>query len=169
MPADPSQSINPLRLAKARERLEGELGLNTLSRLEELLVDKKGGLKYELSFDVDEAGVCIVVCRIETQVILECQRCFKAVSIDIDKSSILGVVSSKEELDALTDEYEPLQLECDTVSVKQLVEDELLLSIPLSAMHADVACAGTNETGPINSQSKLQPFAGLAELMKKKD
>ena len=64
MPSDLSQSINPLRLAKARERIVGEIQLNSLARLKGILLDDKGKLKYSLSFDFDEAGICLVECDI---------------------------------------------------------------------------------------------------------
>ena len=83
MPSDLSQSINPLRLAKAKERIVGKTKLASLARLKGILLDDKGVLDYSLSFDFDEAGVCIVESDIDTQLILECQRCFKPVEVDI--------------------------------------------------------------------------------------
>lgn len=170
MPSDLSQSINPLCLAKARERIVGKIQLNSLARLKGILLDDKGELKYSLTFDLDEAGVCTVECCIETQLILECQRCFKPVEVDIRKNSLLGVVDEGDEFDALAKEYEPLQLDDDgDTTVDELIEEELLLSIPLSALHPVDKCEGINDLDRINAEAKLQPFAGLAALIKGKD
>jgi len=170
MPSDLSQSINPLRLAKARERIVGELQLTSLARLKGILQDYRGELKYSLAFEIDAAGVCVVECNIETQLNLECQRCFKPVEVNIRKNSLLGVVNEGDEFDALAKEYEPLQLDNDGVtSVEELIEEELLLSIPLSALHPVDDCEGTNDLDRINAEAKRQPFAGLDALIKDKN
>ena len=99
MSSDPSQSINPLRLAKSRERIEGSLQLDSFERLKGDLLENTGELKFSLSFDFDESGVCSIESNIDTQITLECQRCFKPVLININKKSLLGVVDSKDEID----------------------------------------------------------------------
>ncbi|GJM06225.1 MAG: hypothetical protein DHS20C09_22210 [marine bacterium B5-7] len=170
MPPDLSQSINPLRLAKARERIAGKIKLASLARLKGILLDDKGVLNYSLAFDFDDAGVCVIESSIDTQLILECQRCFKPVEIDIRKNSLLGVVDEGDESDALAMEYEPLELNEDSeTTIEALIEDELLLSIPLSTLHPVDKCAGTNDLERINAEAKPQPFAGLAALIKNKD
>ncbi len=170
MPSDLSQSINPLRLAKTRERIEGEIQLNSLARLKGILLDDKGKLKYSLAFEFDAAGVCNIECEIETQLILECQRCFKAIEVDIRKNSLLGIVDEGDEIDSLAKEYEPVQLDEDgVISVEELVEEELLLSIPLTVFHPEDQCAGTNDLDRINAEAKRQPFADLAALIKDKN
>ena len=88
----------------------------------------------------------LVESDIETQLILECQRCFKPVEVDIRKNSLLGVVDESDEFDSLAKEYEPLQLDDDgVITVEELVEEELLLSIPLSALHPENKCAAIND------------------------
>ncbi len=170
MPTDQSRSINPLRLAKAKERIVGSLQLASLARLKGLLLENKGELKYSLTFDYDEAGVCVVGSSIESQLILQCQRCFEPVEVEIKKSSLLGVVNDDEDaFDSLTREYEPLQLNDSIITVEELVEDELLLSIPLSALHPLDQCTAIEDLERINAEAKLNPFSGLAALIKDKD
>lgn len=169
MPSDQSRFINPLRLAKARKRVEGSIQLDSLVRLKGILLENTGKLQYSLSFDFDESGVCIVESVIESQLVFECQRCLKPVVIEIHKSSLLGVVNNKDEFEALAKNYEPLQLDEEIISIEELVEDELLLSIPLSPLHSDDKCSGKKDLDRINADAKLQPFAVLATLKKEKD
>lgn len=169
MPTDQSRSINPLRLAKAKERIVGNVQLASLARLKGILLENKGKLKYSLSFDYDESGVCVVESSIEARLILQCQRCFEPVEVEIQKSSLLGVVNDEDEFDSLAREYEPLQLDDDVITVEELVEDELLLSIPLSALHPVDKCTGIEDLERINAEAKLNPFSGLAALIKDKD
>lgn len=167
MPSDPSQSINPLRLAKSGKRIEGSLQLDTFERLKGDLLENTGELKYSLAFDIDGSGLCVIESKIDTQVKLKCQRCLNPVVVDIDKSSLLALVSSKDEIDNLAKELEPLQLEGETVSVGELIEDELLLSIPISPLHEENECTGKDVLEQINANAKPNPFAALAALKKK--
>ena len=167
MLSDPSQSINPLRLAKSRERIEGSLQIDTFERLQGDLIDNHGKLRFNLSFDFDESGMCVVECEIDTQLTLECQRCLKPVVIKIHKKSLLGLVKDKDEIDSLAKEYEPLQLDEETISAKELIEDELLLAIPLSPLHSEEECGAKAVLDQINEDAKPKPFAALAALKKK--
>jgi DUF177 domain-containing protein len=167
MPSDQSQSINPLRLAKSREQIKGSLQLDSLERLKGVLLENKGDLQYSLSFDFDESGTCIVESVIDTRLMLECQRCLKPVAIDIHKSSLLGVVKEKDEINTLAKEYEPLQMDEESIFLENLVEDELLLALPISPLHAGEDCSGKKVLDRINADAKPQPFAALAALKKK--
>ncbi len=169
MPTDQSRSINPLRLAKAKESIVGNVQLASLARLNGILLENKGELKYSLAFDYDESGVCVVESSIEARLILQCQRCFEPVEVEIQKSSLLGVVNDEDEFDSLVREYEPLQLNDSVITVEELVEDELLLAIPLSALHPLDRCIGIEDLERINAEAKLNPFSGLAALIKDKD
>jgi DUF177 domain-containing protein len=167
MPSDPSQSINPLRLAKSRERIKGSLQLDSLERLKGVLLENTGQLEYSLSFDFDESGTCVIESVIDSQLILECQRCLKPVVIEIHKASLLGAIKDKDEIDSLAKEYEPLQLDEENIAVEELLEDELLLSIPLSPLHAENECSGKEMLDQVNADAKPQPFAVLAALKRK--
>lgn len=167
MQSDLSQSINPLRFAKAREQIKGSLQLASFERLKGILLEKSGELQYSLSFDFDEAGTCIIECTIDTQLTFECQRCFKPVAIGIHKSSLLAVVNDKDKFDALAEEYESLQLDEEHIFAKELIEDELLLAIPLAPLHAEADCSGKKVLDKVNAGAKPQPFAILAALKKK--
>jgi uncharacterized protein len=169
MTSDPSRSINPVLLAKTKERIEGEVKLASLARLKGILLENEGELKYSFAFEIDESGICVVNSDIQTRLILECQRCFKPIEIELQKSSILGVVNEKDEFDTLAKEYEPLQLEGGVTTLQELIEDELLLSVPLSILHPVNECSGVEDLNRINAEAKLQPFAGLASLLKNKD
>ncbi len=169
MVSNQRQSIQPLRLAKTRERIAGEIQLSVLTRLTGLLLDSRGGLKYSLSFDFDESGLCVVESSIEAKVRLACQRCFEPVIVDIHTNSLLAVVKETDRLDTLAEGYEPLQLDNDAIIIDDLIADELLLSMPLSALHPEDKCSSVSNLNRINADIKRLPFAGLAALMKEKN
>ena len=169
MPTDPSQSLNPLRLAKAGERLEGDIQLDSMERIADMLLDNKGLLHYCLVFGIDDSGTNYVESEISTQLRMKCQRCLEPVTVDIHKQTLLGIVGSKTEAEALAVEFEPLVLEDGVFKIKDLVEDELLLAIPFSPSHPREQCNGTTELDRLNAETTVKPFASLASLKKDKN
>ena len=60
MQPEQPQSINPLRLAKNKEQIKGSLSLDSLARLEDILLDNHGQVQYSLSLDFDASGFCLI-------------------------------------------------------------------------------------------------------------
>ncbi len=167
MSSDLSQPIDILRLAKSRERIEGSLQLDSFERLKDVLLENSDKLDYHLSFYVDESGTCVIQTEISGRLVLKCQRCLGPLAIEIKKNSNLGLVKDKDEADALDNKYEPLQLDENTISVLDMIEDELILSIPLAPLHEQKKCSSTEILERINADARPQPFAALAALKKK--
>lgn len=166
MPSDLSQPIDLLHLAKSKKRIEGSMPLDSFERVKDVLMKNTDKLHYSLSFGFDESRTCVVETTIATSLVLECQRCLGPVTIEVHKSSLLGLIRDKDEADALDKAYEPLELGEDTISVMELIEDELLLAIPLSPLHDENECSGKEVLDQINEDAKPRPFAALAALKK---
>ena len=164
MQSEQPQSINPLRLAKNKEQIKGSLSLDSLTRLEDILLDNRGEVQYSLSFDFDASGICLIKSHIDTEVFLQCQRCLKSIIIEIQKTSVLGVYKDSGEFKQLEDNYEPYQLDEEFVLVEKLVEDELLLAIPLIPLHSNKKCIGEDALKALNVNNKMNSFSALARL-----
>lgn len=162
MVSEQLQTISPLLLAKNKEHVEGSICLDSLSRLKDILSDTTGQAQYSFSFEIDVNDICVIKTRIVANVILKCQRCLKPISINIEKNSILGIFSNSDELEALADNYEPLQLDEEVVSLDMLIEDELLLAIPIAPLHNDDECE--NSLYLANKNIKESPFSVLEKL-----
>ena len=164
MQPEQPQSINPLRLAKNKEQIKGSLSLDSLARLEDILLDNHGQVQYSLSFDFDASGICLIKSYIDTAVLLQCQRCLKSVIIEIQKSSVLGTYKDSDEFKKLEDNYEPCQLDEEFILVEKLVEDELLLAMPLIPLHSNKKCIGQDALKALNVNNKMNSFSALAKL-----
>ena len=162
LPEQP-QLINPLRLAKNKERIDGFLNHDILVRLNAILLDNGGQVKYSLCFDFDPSGICRITTSIDTEILLNCQRCLEPVNTQIRKCSTLGLYRNLEEFNKLENDYEPLQLHEELISLELLVEEEILLAIPLAPTHGNKSCIKSQAAMKTNL-NKENPFSALKKL-----
>lgn len=178
MSAPLPQSLDLLRAALTSATFAGRVTLAELPRLAEAVVGAEGPACYSLRFEQDAEGRAVVLGRVTLMVRLVCQRCLDALSYQLDAPIAWVLVGSEVDYDGLgrvevpgiPDHLEPLPVVGDTpIYPLDLIEDELLLAIPLVPMHSVGACeaelpadlAGA-EIG--NTDSRQHPFAVLATL-----
>ncbi len=141
-----------------------------LTRLSEILVGDLGDVSVDLSFE-KVGRLSTVHGKIKADLVLECQTCLKDLSWSVDAPVKLGVVSTLEQADLLAEEFEPLWMKEETISLKELVEDEILLALPDFPRHAHDCMPGgrkRTENSAVDldvDQSKSDnPFSVLAKL-----
>ncbi len=165
MSVDLSQTLDPLRLARSEEHLQGEIELSRMTRVRDLLQSDEGNVSFILAFDNDEAGNCRIRVEIETRLAMKCQRCLQPMQVDVVRQSVLGVVEDKTAIANLPNDYEPVILaENENMTVINIVEDELLLAIPISPLHAPADCGASKQLEQLSTEAKVNPFAALASL-----
>ena len=155
--------IEPVRLAELGRSLAGRLPLERLSRLAELLVDRRGEAEVRLDFRQEGRGRVVVLGRIGALLRLTCQRCLEPFDFAVDVPVHLVVVGSDAEAERLAEEEDPLLLgEGQALSLAEMVEDELLLALPQVPAHPPPGCGGAArpeaEAAPAERSS---PFAAL--------
>jgi uncharacterized protein len=73
----------------------------------------------------------------KTVVQLECQRCLEPVGVPIEVSFILAFVGSEEKAVEVPQPMEPVLLESEEISIIEVLEDELILALPIVALHEE--------------------------------
>ena len=144
--------------------MRGEVRLAEFERLPDGVLNRDAALAYRLSFYRDESGACVVDAEIDAHLIMDCQRCLQPVAVAIHKKTLLAITKITEEIQSLDARYEPFALAGDELSIMQLLEDELLLATPFSALHPEAECAGRQALDKINAEARPGPFAALAGL-----
>ena len=160
--------IDPIRLAETRRLLQGEVALAEMSRLVEALQDNDGNVSVSLEFGIDEEGIRVMRGRVQGEVTLLCQRCLEPMRQQIDSEFSLGLVRNETEADELPSYYEPLLLDGKPLFLRDVIEDEMLLALPIVPRHpADECEARLESSGTEKEQEdgkRDNPFAGLAGL-----
>lgn len=153
--------FDPIQFAFDGQVLSGELGFAELSRLAGVLSSTEGVLSWSLEGIHGEDGRPYLRLSLRGTSELSCQRCLSALSWQLDHVSLLqlqrpGSAISDEELEI--EEYDAIEAVAD-FDVLALIEDELLLAVPLVPKHDQCeppASAGASE--------KKSPFDVLAKL-----
>jgi len=168
--------IDPLRMAETRRLLQGTLALAEMARLGESLQDTQGEVQVSLEFGIDNEGIRFIRGHVQATVSLICQRCLEAMRYPLDSEFLLGLVRSTAEAEKLPSQYEPLVVEDEPLFLRDIIEDELLLALPIVAMHAPEECSADLNVAPQPEQAQEDkdtgatagnnPFAVLADLKK---
>lgn len=157
------ERIEPVGLADAGRSFRGEVPVSELMRLRPSLSSTDGVLRVELEFRRDERRVRILAGRIRGTVDLVCQRCLETLGFPLDIDFRLGIVADDAEVVRLPDGYEPLLVTGEPLQTFEVIEDEVLLAIPVIPLHEGVDSC---DSGYVNQPraEKENPFAVLAKL-----
>lgn len=167
MPPDLPQTIDPVRLARAGATLKGTMEISHMERLGPLLNPPYGTVEFELDFSKDDEGCSLVHGGAFARVSMTCQRCFEPVSIDLQPRTNLMVVTSEEAARDVPEDFEPLLFCGENLLLAEVIEDELLLALPLAPLHNNEQChaADSHSDSPEREdENGNNPFAVLKNL-----
>lgn len=134
MPEQLPETADFLKQAERSVSLTGSYPLALLDRLGAVLSGTHGELNARLNFG-SKAGFHCLQGTVEANLRLTCQRCMEPMDHRVSSSFKFGLVLDEEEINDLPAEFEPYLIEGDEQSIIDLLEDELLLSLPIAATH----------------------------------
>lgn len=157
--------IDTLEFARGGQQLRGSLAVVDLKRLEDILFDTAGTLAYVLRGSRDARNRPQIEVEVEGVLHLQCQRCLGLLEYEATVTNTLVVVPAGAQPDEELDDPEaPDVIEANPeLGVSGLVEDEVLLSLPLAPRHPEGTCRSRLDHQEDAAQ-KPSPFAQLAEL-----
>jgi uncharacterized protein len=162
--------IDSVEFARAELRVRGSLLVADLSRLTDSLFDTQGTLDYEVKGGVDELNRPQLAVKVEGPLNLQCQRCLEALQYAVNVSNTLVIVPpGAQPVDEIEDPEAPDTIDADAeLDVAALVEDEVLLSLPLAPRHAEGVCQSRLDLHQDDSEPR-SAFAQLAALKQASD
>lgn len=134
------EQIDPFRLAEQGVTLNGVSPLADMSRLKPSMSPQGALARARFEFGTDEQGVCFLNGHVEATLILECQRCMEPFEYAIITDFALGVVHTLEESKQLPEQYDPALVQDGQLALRELIEDELILNLPIIPKHEPEAC-----------------------------
>lgn len=169
------RQVDAWKLVNQSASLQGYLSLGELPRFAAALaaVDPAQQVVAGLLFGRDDEGHRVVTGQLKTSVPLICQRCLEQMTHVIDTSIAWGLLAVDDEARKLPAALDPVVIDHESgqLDLHAMLEDELLLNLPISAFHD--SCEGDGSPrgfGDVDAETATvtqKPFAGLADLLKK--
>jgi len=160
--------IDPRKLAAQGIALEGEFATKDLTRLNDSVEAVSGALKASLQFSLDESRQSMVTGKASVCVDLVCQRCLDLVNVEVNTAIALQVVWSEDHIANVAPDYEPWIVVDKIADLNVVIEDEVLLALPIVNYHKIDECTGSafNSKADANLEETAtdSPFSVLQQL-----
>jgi uncharacterized protein len=152
--------VDSLEFARDGGVLVGSVPIAGLERLADVIADSNGVLVCELRGVRDGEGKSFLDLLVAGEVNLRCQRCLSLLpfSLEIDSHLLLVPLGDPwPDEDLVEDGVDAIEASRE-LRVSQLIEDEVLLALPIAPRHEDCR-------PPVGAaEHRPSPFAALARL-----
>ena len=158
---------NPRLLALRGGRLRGAFPVGVMHRFRQSVDNAGGTVRVSLDFGLDDGGRISIKGRLRTWATLTCQRCLKPLHLRLETMVDLLVVHSDREAERLPRNAEALLVDGDVLSLHGMVEDELLLALPMYPVHTPDLCTAPAQSPSVATAPGVvspSPFAVLEDL-----
>ena len=160
------ENVDFLKQVERNILIEGAWPVAKLERLADALCNNQGEVTARLKFGTSAGTPCLDG-AVWAELEMRCERCLDPVKQLIKSDFRFGLITSEDEADLLPKEFEPFLVSDSEQSLLVLVEDELLLSLPIVARHEE-ECCGILQKHKIDDDVQAdtyKPFAALKDLM----
>jgi uncharacterized protein len=127
-------------------------------------------VQVDLRIYRDKQGKVRLTGELATRVKTTCQRCLQPMWLPVTAQPKLVLMRYHKDNEQFEDDFEPLLVDEEGLDLKQLVDEELILNLPIVAMHPETECqlddsvVDTDELIDAEEEAKDNPFAILAAL-----
>lgn len=154
---------DPFEFARSAGTCSGNVAITALPRLQDRLLGPDGSFTFTLRGGRDELQRPQLRLKAEGALSLSCGRCLAAVThlLKVDSAVLLMQPGDTPPGDEDTEAPEWIEADRD-LDVLQLLEDEILLALPISVRHTDGQCVDDPRAAARVAAGK--PFAALSAL-----
>lgn len=156
-----------VRKACVRElELSGMVAIDNLPRMLSVVDSDLTTVTANFRFGRDEERRYVIVVSVDAQVGLVCERCLGPLAVPLKTSSDLMLCSTEAQAQQCPSRYEPVIVEDEAMDLYDVIEEELLLALPVAPKH-DHACVelpGQSQAEIEAEDRKPNPFEVLARL-----
>lgn len=160
------QTIRVSSAANREAHFAGELPVTELPRLREALASDDGAVAVDVLV-WKSSGYPALSGTLQGTLQLECRRCGETFGLALMHKLDLRLVSSEEEEARLLRDCEPYWVQDDELELRELIQDESLLALPMlpRCESCENVANAASEPAPTNEESRREnPFAALKKL-----
>lgn len=164
--------VDPARCAQNNLQYEGIFVSSLMPRLAESTQGIHGDIDVSLKFGTDAQGLRIMQGTSCVNVSLQCQRCNELFDTTVESEFTYTPLRANADAPELPEDYDTIEVdEVGEINLVELVEDELMLSLPQIPTHENEQCSKGQfdlSYGTLNTtEERANPFAALEELKRK--
>lgn len=164
MARDFPELVDPWRMIDMRREFGGTLPVSRLKRLQTMLADSSGQLMFDLSFRRDALDRALIDVSVNGEVQMVCQRSLKPFAVTVAVDNVLALYRHEVEERSAECEYDPILVSDGQVSIAELIEDEVMLSLPLVPKNPQHAVIEPEVQEQEPEPVQPNPFAVLQQL-----
>jgi uncharacterized protein len=159
--------IDSTVFAREGRRMKGEVEIGVLARLADELTDTGGSLQFGLLGELGAAGEHFLTLEIDGTLMLRCQRCLAQFVFPVSVRRRFVLLDSEQECpdeELADDEVDAIESERE-MDLVALVEQEVLLALPLAPRHDICSAPGATDGG---DDVRANTFGALGALKRVK-
>ncbi len=153
--------VNPWTVANNAELIEGKFDLSLFERVISLQNKQQGDVLAKVQMSKISKDKLQINGQLAYDLRLVCQRCLEEMPMHYDFAFELIIVKYEALLETLAEDEDGIVCE-ESLDLIQLLEDEVLLKLPMIARHD--SCAGLTNEEKLEKGGQT-PFASLKDLM----
>jgi uncharacterized protein len=140
------------------------LAVSQLPRLADLLFSGEGMVNYVVEGDTSAKGLPMLRIHLSGDLAVSCQRCLDRLPLHLDVKRELVVVAAAAGFDPLEDEDDDTDAiaSVGSLDLHDLVEQEIVLSVPMAPRHPENVCGIQSEAS--RTGAPTSPFSSLARF-----
>ena len=166
-----SKPLDIDRLADGEADVDFAVPLAELSRLRSQIASVEGLVRGRVHF-TRESGFVVANLSLSGAASMTCQRCLEAMTEPVESTARVALITSEADASRVPEHLEPVLAAGSRVTIGELVEEELLLALPIVPLHAEASdCVVAEEVPAVKVEvpepTTQKPFAQLDQLLKR--
>jgi uncharacterized protein len=156
--------INTHEFIRQSLEVHGKIRASEIPAIQDSLFASQdtGEVEYSLSGDAERSGKPAIRLHLTGNIKLCCQRCLGGMTYPLASSTWFEVVADESVIPELDEDDEVDYLIASTqFDVEALVEEEIVLSLPLAPKHEEGACIGAADSITLQKQNPFKVLEGL--------
>lgn len=167
-----SKPLDIERLAHVEAGVDFDVPLAELPRLKSRIAGIGGSVHGAARFG-RQSRFAVAELSLAGKATLQCQRCMQAMELSIDSTTHVALIVAEADAAEVPEELEPVLAREGRISAGELVEEELLLALPIVPLHEELRECAVPASVPLVAEEAPEPvtqrpFAGLDELLRHK-
>ncbi len=166
-----SKPLDIDRLADGEADVDFAVPLAELPRLRSQFASVEGLVSGRVHF-TRESGFVVADLSMSGAATMVCQRCLEAMSEPVNNTVRMALITAEADVSRVPEHLEPVLAAGGRVTIGELVEEELLLALPIVPLHAEASdCVAPEDAPAVKVEAPepttQKPFASLDKLLKR--